>query len=340
MSTLVGNIVIKVQKQHKDIPAEEIARTLALISGCVVLFIGLARIGWIVEWISLTAITAFMTGSAISIGVGQIPALLGISGVNTREPAYIVFINTLKALPNAKMDAAMGLTALFMLYAIRVGFNFLSAKQPNRKKTYFFLSTLRIAFVLLLYILISYLVNRKIKDPKKAHFKILGNIPRGMFEPSRSGRSKLTQFRFHTRRSSQGKHKDDQSFCQRATCYHHRLAHRTHRHFQVFWKNQQLCHQSISRTCRNWLHKCFRAFPRCLPRYRFFLENSHQVESRCPHTICWNVHSRCCSFGALCFDISFLFHPAEQSCCCNHPRSRRLDYPAFCGISILGGLAP
>ncbi|KAH8687991.1 sulfate transporter family-domain-containing protein [Tricladium varicosporioides] len=179
MSTLVGNIVIKVQKQHKDIPAEEIARTLALISGCVVLFIGLARIGWIVEWISLTAITAFMTGSAISIGVGQIPALLGISGINTREAAYIVFINTLKALPNAKMDAAMGLTALFLLYAIRIVFNYLSVKQPNRKKTYFFLSTLRIAFVLLLYILISYLVNRKIKDPKKAHFKILGNIPRG-----------------------------------------------------------------------------------------------------------------------------------------------------------------
>ncbi|KAF8857303.1 hypothetical protein BDZ45DRAFT_435197 [Acephala macrosclerotiorum] len=45
MSTLVGNIVIKVQDKHADIPAEEIARTLALISGCMVLFIGLARIG-------------------------------------------------------------------------------------------------------------------------------------------------------------------------------------------------------------------------------------------------------------------------------------------------------
>jgi sodium-independent sulfate anion transporter 11 len=60
MSTLVGNIVIKVQEQHKDIPAEEIARTLALVCGIIVLFIGLARIGWIVEWISLTAITACM----------------------------------------------------------------------------------------------------------------------------------------------------------------------------------------------------------------------------------------------------------------------------------------
>ncbi|CZR61645.1 related to sulfate permease 2 [Phialocephala subalpina] len=179
MSTLVGNIVIKVQDKHADIPAEEIARTLALISGCVVLFIGLARIGWIVEWISLTAITAFMTGSAITIGVGQIPALLGIPNINNRGPAYEVFINTLKAIPNARHDAAMGVTALFMLYFIRFGFEFLSRRFPNRKKTFFFLSTLRIAFVMLLYILISWLVNRNAKDAKKAHFKILGKVPRG-----------------------------------------------------------------------------------------------------------------------------------------------------------------
>lgn len=180
MSTLVGNIVIKVQKTHPDIEATEIARTLALVSGCVVLFIGLARIGWIVEWISLTAITAFMTGSAITIGVGQIPALLGIPGINNRGPAYEVFINTLKALPKARLDAAMGVSALFLLYFIRFGFEFLSRRVPSRKKTFFFLSTLRIAFVLLLYILISWLVNRGIKDPKKAHFKILGKVPRGM----------------------------------------------------------------------------------------------------------------------------------------------------------------
>ncbi|KAH6718328.1 sulfate transporter family-domain-containing protein [Leptodontidium sp. MPI-SDFR-AT-0119] len=179
MSTLVGNIVIKVQKTHPDIDAVEIARTLAVVSGCVVLFIGLARIGWIVEWISLTAITAFMTGSAITIGVGQIPALLGIPGINNRGPAYEVFINTLKALPKARLDAAMGVTALFLLYFIRFGFEFLSRRYPSRKKTFFFLSTLRIAFVLLLYIMISWLVNRGIKDAKKAHFRILGKVPRG-----------------------------------------------------------------------------------------------------------------------------------------------------------------
>ncbi|KAG9234090.1 sulfate permease 2 [Amylocarpus encephaloides] len=179
MSTLVGNIVIKVQDTHPDIPAEEIARTLAVVSGCIVTFIGLARIGWIVEFIPLTAITAFMTGSAISIGVGQIPAMMGIPGINTREAAYIVFINTLKNLGKSKLDAAMGLSALVMLYAIRTTFSVMTKNQPNRKKLWFFLSTLRIAFVMLLYILISYLANRNVKDAKKAKFRILGKIPRG-----------------------------------------------------------------------------------------------------------------------------------------------------------------
>ncbi|CAG8975959.1 hypothetical protein HYALB_00007090 [Hymenoscyphus albidus] len=179
MSTLVGNIIIKVQAEHPNISAEEIARTLAVVSGCIVLFIGLARIGWIVEFIPLTAITAFMTGSAISIGVGQLPAMMGIPNINNRKAAYKVFINTLKHLGNSHLDAAMGLSALVMLYGIRAFFNFMTKKQPQRKKMWFFLSTLRISFVMLLYIMISWLANRHVKDAKKAKFKILGKVPRG-----------------------------------------------------------------------------------------------------------------------------------------------------------------
>lgn len=185
MSQLVGNIVLKVRDKHPDIEAPEIARSLALICGVVVLFIGLIRAGWIVEWISLTAICAFMTGSAITIAAGQVPNLLGIAGVNTRGSAYRIIIDTLKALPKSKLDSAMGVSALAMLYGLRILFSYLSKKQPQRKKLWFFLSTLRIAFVLLLYILISWLANRHIKgNAKKAIFKILGKVPSGMLSIS------------------------------------------------------------------------------------------------------------------------------------------------------------
>lgn len=179
MSTIVGNIVIQVQDTRPDIPAETIARALSVIAGAVLLFIGLIRFGRIVELIPLVAITSFMTGAALSIGCGQVPALMGISGVNTRGPTYLVIIDTLKGLPKTKLDAAMGLSALTMLYAIRIFCSWMTTKQPNRKKLWFFISTLRMAFVILLYILISWLANRNVKDAKKAKFKILGKVPRG-----------------------------------------------------------------------------------------------------------------------------------------------------------------
>jgi sodium-independent sulfate anion transporter 11 len=186
MSTIVGNIVIKVQKTHKHLQAPDIARALSVIAGAVLLFIGLTRLGRIVELIPLVAITSFMTGAAISIGAGQVPALMGIPNVNNRGPTYLVIIDTLKGLPRTKLDAAMGLSALFLLYAIRIFCSFMTKKQPSKKKLWFFLSTLRMAFVILLYIMISWLANRNIKalkGPKptmsKAKFKILGRVPRG-----------------------------------------------------------------------------------------------------------------------------------------------------------------
>lgn len=179
MSTLVGTIILRVRDVHPEFAPEQIARALAVISGVVLLFIGLVRLGWIVEFIPLVAIHSFMTGAAINILAGQVPTLLGISGLNTRESTYKVIINTLKNLPKAKIDAAMGLSALFLLYLIRFFCNYMSKRQPSKQKLWFFLSTLRMAFVIILYILISWGVNRHVTDSSKAVFKILGTVPSG-----------------------------------------------------------------------------------------------------------------------------------------------------------------
>ncbi|KAF2221747.1 sulfate transporter family-domain-containing protein [Elsinoe ampelina] len=183
MSTIVGNVVIaagNADAYYKNNP-QVIANALAIIVGAVVCFMGLARIGWLVNLISLTAISAFMTGSAINIAVGQVPTMMGITGFSTRDATYKVLIHTLQGLPRTTLDAAMGLTALFLLYFIRWIFTFLAKKIPTQRKTFFFCSTLRTAFVILLYTLISYLANRNLPghNAKKAKFKILGDVPRG-----------------------------------------------------------------------------------------------------------------------------------------------------------------
>ncbi|KAK3309563.1 sulfate transporter family-domain-containing protein [Chaetomium strumarium] len=178
MSQLTGGIVADLAKTLPEYPGHVIASALGILAGAIVLFIGLIRCGWIVDVISLTALSAFMTGSALNIVVGQIPAMMGISGFSTRDAPYLVFIHTLQGLPRTTLDAAMGLTALTMLYAIRAVCSYSAKRWPKHQRLIFFLSTLRTVFVILLYTMISWLVNRGLpKDQIK--FKLLLDVPRG-----------------------------------------------------------------------------------------------------------------------------------------------------------------
>jgi solute carrier family 26 (sodium-independent sulfate anion transporter), member 11 len=177
MSQLTGGVVADLAVTLPDVPAHVIASALAILAGSIVFFIGIMRCGWIVNLISLTALSAFMTGSAINIAVGQLPGLFGISGFSTRDAPYLVFIHFLQGLPRTTKDAAMGLTALTMLYLIRSVCNISARRWPKHQRLIFFISTLRTSFVILLYTLISWLVN--MNHNTKPSFKILGTVPRG-----------------------------------------------------------------------------------------------------------------------------------------------------------------
>ncbi|KAI0432121.1 sulfate permease [Xylaria sp. FL1042] len=179
LSTVTGTVVnnvIAAHPEYTDVPWV-IASALAVICGSIVLFIGLIRFGWIVELIPVVSQAAFMTGSAINIAAGQLPGLFGITGFSTRDSTYLVIINFLKGLPRTNLNAAIGLTALFVLYAIRSTCTWAAKKYPHRQKIIFFLNTLRSVFVILLYTLVSWLVNmHRRKNPA---FQILGTVPRG-----------------------------------------------------------------------------------------------------------------------------------------------------------------
>lgn len=181
MSLLVGDIVIAAQDTHPDIPGHVIASALSVLAGGIVCAIGLLRWGWIVEFISLSSVSAFVTGAAFTIASGQVSTMMGISGFSTRDGAYLSVIRTLRNLPDTQLDAALGLTALTMLYLIRYIFNTLARKQPHRRKLWFFMNTLRTAFVILLYTMISWLMNLDLPnhDSDLSPIRILGDVPRG-----------------------------------------------------------------------------------------------------------------------------------------------------------------
>ena len=178
MSQVTGNVVTRAREELPDVSPHFIASALAVIAGAVISFLGLTRLGWVVEFIPLPAICAFMTGSAINIAAGQVPKLLGIPDVVTRgQGTHLVIIDTWNGLSRARIDAAVGLSALVMLYLTRGFCSFMAAKQPQRSKMWFLISTLRTAFVIFLYTGIS--AGVLIRSRNDAFLDVVGHVPSG-----------------------------------------------------------------------------------------------------------------------------------------------------------------
>jgi sodium-independent sulfate anion transporter 11 len=178
MSALTGSILDDMRTSYPQYAPNVIASALAVISGSIVCGFGIFRLGFIVDFIPLPSLAAFMTGSALNIAMGQIPTMMGNSKYfDTRQATYLVFINFWKNIKYCDLNAALGLTALFLLYAIRFICNRAAKRYPNREKIFFFITSLRTAFVILLYLLISWLVNRQ--NSSHPRTSLLGTVPRG-----------------------------------------------------------------------------------------------------------------------------------------------------------------
>ncbi|KAH9842931.1 sulfate permease, partial [Rhodofomes roseus] len=181
MSQTVAQIIAYVDKHHPGAWANtQIATTVAFICGFIALGLGILRLGWIVEFIPAPAVSGYMTGSAINIVSGQVPGLLGLSSVNTRTAPYKVIIDTLKALPQTKLDAAFGITGLVCLYMIRFACTYSTKRYPRRQRLFFFISVFRNAFVIIILTIASWLYCRHRATKSGSYpIKVLGTVPRG-----------------------------------------------------------------------------------------------------------------------------------------------------------------
>ncbi|EJF62428.1 sulfate permease [Dichomitus squalens LYAD-421 SS1] len=181
MSLTVSRIIAHVNEHHPGVwSGPQIATTTAFICGFIVLGIGILRLGWLVEFIPLPAVSGFMTGSAINIVAGQVPGLLGETGFDTRAATYKVIINSLKFLPVTKLDAAFGITGLVCLYLMKWSCDYFGARYPRRQRLFFFISVFRNAFVVVVLTIASWLYCRHRKNKAgKYPIKILQKVPRG-----------------------------------------------------------------------------------------------------------------------------------------------------------------
>lgn len=168
MSLQVSKVIANVQASHgNQYSAPEIATFLSLICGGIATAIGILRLGFILEFISIPAVVGFMSGSALSIICGQVPGLMGFNKlVNTRTATYKVIIDTLKNLPNTTIDAAFGLVALFILFAWKYLTEVGQRRYPKYKLWFFYCQQLRNAIV----IVVASAISWGIVHPKKVAF--------------------------------------------------------------------------------------------------------------------------------------------------------------------------
>lgn len=178
-SLLVGTVVTKIQSEHPDVYApEQIAHALSLLAGAILFILGILRLGWLIEFIPYTPISAFVTSASITIISTQLPTLLGISGINSREAPYKVYVNTLKGFSRARLDAAIGISCIVLLEVVKSLCAKMEMRQPAKKRVWAMLSSLRLTFAILLYTFISYLVHRTSTEETR-RFRIVGHLDKG-----------------------------------------------------------------------------------------------------------------------------------------------------------------
>ncbi|KAF2267473.1 sulfate permease [Lojkania enalia] len=178
-SLLVGGVINTIEHDKPgEYTREEIAKGLSFLSGLILIFLGLFRLGWLIELIPYVPISAFVTAASFTIIGTQLPVALGIRGINTREAPYKVYINLFKGLPRTQLDAAIGLTSIVLLFILRDVFAKLEVRQPARKRLWAMLSSMRLTFTILLYTFISWIVHRSL--PRGEHrFRLVGDIEAG-----------------------------------------------------------------------------------------------------------------------------------------------------------------
>lgn len=176
---LIGQVVSSIEAERPGVyEPQDIAHAVCFLCGLILLFLGFCRLGWLIEFIPYPPINAFVTAASITIISTQLPTCLGIKGINTREAPYKVYINTLKGLVDAQLDAAIGISSIVLLFAIQSFCSRMEIRHPKKKRMWGMISSLRLTFTVLLYTFISWLVHRTVAQGQEK-FRIVGHIEKG-----------------------------------------------------------------------------------------------------------------------------------------------------------------
>lgn len=155
---------------HEGYTAQAIASAVAMSVGIYALVIGLLKLGFLLEFISVPVLSGFISAAAIVIMLGQIPSLFGITvGSGTANIIHDIFAKI------PQWDGAttgIGLGGILILVLMQK----MGQRWGKQSKAVWLLALGRSAVVLILFTGISYGINKnRADDPVWALSKVKSN---------------------------------------------------------------------------------------------------------------------------------------------------------------------
>ncbi|KAF2709084.1 hypothetical protein K504DRAFT_433917 [Pleomassaria siparia CBS 279.74] len=139
---------------------QAIASAVAMSVGIYALIIGLFKLGWLLEFVSIPVLHGFISATGIVIMLGQIPSLFGVTvGTGTAQIIHDLFAQIPQFKP---ATIGIGFGSLFVLVALEK----IGVLWGNKNKAIWALALARSFIVLILFTGISYGVNKnRTNDP-------------------------------------------------------------------------------------------------------------------------------------------------------------------------------
>lgn len=104
---------------HVEKLGADMAVLLTFLTGCIILALGMVRLGFLVEFISYPVTAGFTSAAALQIASTQINGLLGLPGkANEFLHAWINFFENIKK--TRLWDTVLGVSTILVLVIMRV----------------------------------------------------------------------------------------------------------------------------------------------------------------------------------------------------------------------------
>jgi sodium-independent sulfate anion transporter 11 len=155
MGLLTAEIIREVGTEG-EFSAQAIASAVAMSMGIYCLVVGVFKLGFLLEFVSIPVLHGFISAAGIVIMLGQIPSLFGVKvGTGTAKIIHDIFAQ----IPDFKgPTVGVGLGGIVMLVALEK----IAAKWGPKYKVVWMIGLARSAIVLVLFTGISYGVNKNI----------------------------------------------------------------------------------------------------------------------------------------------------------------------------------